>query len=437
METVMMEEVIFADDGPTFHSVMDAGLKNYENEFKLIHAENGKKAIDILGRQPISAVITDMIMPGINGVTLLKYLEHNFPELPCIVLSAYNTPKIKDQVSAKGYSFIEKPVQPQLLANTIKNTLAHSRKMFGLGKLSLSGIVQLIEYEKESCIVGVVLSNEEKGTLLFYQGELYDAYYGEIQGEEAAIQLVAFENKQITYRSLPLNKKLDRKIHLGVQSILLQGVQKRDEEGFEEADQKFDRANRLLDEGISLCKRFEIKKSRKKIEESIKLRPENPIAWLWLSRTLFSPKQIKYSLEKAYQYAPTNNVIIREIKKVRLTLNGEIEDIIHCPFCYAPGDSKMKRCSFCKGYIVVDSETLPDFGNSINRDVLTTTLWRFEELLASDMNNGRLLYYTVLCCLNLGEDKKAMRYVQSLKSISKNGDVYYRVADLLSALLLR
>lgn len=53
-------------------------------------AENGKAAIDIIHKEPVDAVITDIRMPVMDGVELMRYLRENAPSIYVVVLSGYS-----------------------------------------------------------------------------------------------------------------------------------------------------------------------------------------------------------------------------------------------------------------------------------------------------------------------------------------------------------
>ncbi|SFC87425.1 response regulator [Pseudoalteromonas denitrificans] len=58
-----------------------------EENYLVTQAENGKEAMNILTQQNIHLVITDILMPEMDGFELCKFLENNFPEISIIIIS--------------------------------------------------------------------------------------------------------------------------------------------------------------------------------------------------------------------------------------------------------------------------------------------------------------------------------------------------------------
>jgi len=87
-------------------------------------AENGIKAIDEIGKKVFDLVITDVKMPHLNGIDLLKYIRKEHPLLPVILITAYGT--IQDAVTVikeGAFDYIQKPFTAESLFNTLKRAL--------------------------------------------------------------------------------------------------------------------------------------------------------------------------------------------------------------------------------------------------------------------------------------------------------------------------
>lgn len=86
-----MKQILLIDDDAFFRA-MFSGLLNWnELGYSLLQAENGQEAIGLLhSHRDISLVFTDMSMPVLDGVELIRYVSEHCPGIHCVALSAYD-----------------------------------------------------------------------------------------------------------------------------------------------------------------------------------------------------------------------------------------------------------------------------------------------------------------------------------------------------------
>ena len=82
-----MKRVLFVDDEANVLDGLRALLRKHRNEWDMQFANGGEKALALLGEQSFDIVVTDLRMPKVDGLTLLKYLRANHPHTVRIVLS--------------------------------------------------------------------------------------------------------------------------------------------------------------------------------------------------------------------------------------------------------------------------------------------------------------------------------------------------------------
>jgi two-component system, cell cycle sensor histidine kinase and response regulator CckA len=96
--------------------------------YKVSTASNGEEAIFLVEEKKIQPdlIITDVIMPGINGILLANRLHHKFPELKVLYMSGYSDHvTLQRDIIEPGLPFIQKPFNINLLAETIRQLLAN------------------------------------------------------------------------------------------------------------------------------------------------------------------------------------------------------------------------------------------------------------------------------------------------------------------------
>jgi DNA-binding NtrC family response regulator len=115
--------ILVVDDEPQVADTL-RDLLEYEG-FKVETAENGRQALDRLtiGHQ-FDLVITDMKMPEMDGLELLKRVQKLRKNLPVIVLTAYATLKNGLQAIKEGvYDYVSKPFSVDLLISVVHQAL--------------------------------------------------------------------------------------------------------------------------------------------------------------------------------------------------------------------------------------------------------------------------------------------------------------------------
>ncbi|MCW5203144.1 sigma-54-dependent Fis family transcriptional regulator [Desulfobulbus sp. US4] len=97
----------------------------FENEgYEVSVAANAATALDVAVRDPFDVVITDIRMPGMNGLELLAELKQHFPDLPVIMITAYASPDDAVQAMRQGaFDYITKPFHVDELKNVIRTAV--------------------------------------------------------------------------------------------------------------------------------------------------------------------------------------------------------------------------------------------------------------------------------------------------------------------------
>jgi two-component system NtrC family response regulator len=87
---------------------------------------DGFQALDSLAREPFDLVLTDLKMPGMTGIELLKRVREDYPDVVVILITAFGTVESAvEAVKAGAYDYIVKPVNMDGLRLVIERALQH------------------------------------------------------------------------------------------------------------------------------------------------------------------------------------------------------------------------------------------------------------------------------------------------------------------------
>lgn len=117
-------KILIVDDDKTTRKLLSFYLKG--NGFEVVTAENGLDAIEKLGLDNINLVMTDLNMPYMDGIELVKTLkaDPNFLHIPIIMVTTEADAKEQERAFAAGANaYITKPVTAEVIAQKIKSIL--------------------------------------------------------------------------------------------------------------------------------------------------------------------------------------------------------------------------------------------------------------------------------------------------------------------------
>lgn len=108
-EKEVVNHVLFVDDEPNILSALRRGLA--QEKYKKFFAVNGQEALAIMEQHEVHILVTDMRMPGMSGLELLKIVSEKYPHVVKIVLSGYTQlPQVLATINQVNiYKFIPKP----------------------------------------------------------------------------------------------------------------------------------------------------------------------------------------------------------------------------------------------------------------------------------------------------------------------------------------
>src|SRR5438445_3961428 len=119
-------EILIAEDSLTQAAHLSSILQAHD--FRVIAARNGKEALEILRQKKPTLVITDVVMPEMDGYELCHHIraDERLADLPLILLTALSDPEdVFKGLECGADNFITKPYEPDHLVARIEYLLAY------------------------------------------------------------------------------------------------------------------------------------------------------------------------------------------------------------------------------------------------------------------------------------------------------------------------
>ena len=94
--------------------------------YQVFTAEDGPKALEIIKKERPGIVITDLVMPGMDGIELMKRAKEILPSIEVIIITAYaSIPTAITAMKEGAYDYIEKPFCPERAELLVKKLAEH------------------------------------------------------------------------------------------------------------------------------------------------------------------------------------------------------------------------------------------------------------------------------------------------------------------------
>ncbi len=89
---------------------------------------NGRDALKVMGQHPFDVVLLDLLMPGMDGMTVLRTIKEKWLESEVIIITGYPAVEsAKEAVMLGAYDYLAKPVGPDDVINAANGAILHKK----------------------------------------------------------------------------------------------------------------------------------------------------------------------------------------------------------------------------------------------------------------------------------------------------------------------
>jgi two-component system cell cycle sensor histidine kinase/response regulator CckA len=114
--------VLLVEDEPMVRSVAERALTRHG--YTVITADNGEDALEIIAKnEPIDLLISDVVMPGMDGPTMVREARQSRPDLKILFMSGYAEEQLRKSIDIENVNFLPKPFSVTELAEAARRAV--------------------------------------------------------------------------------------------------------------------------------------------------------------------------------------------------------------------------------------------------------------------------------------------------------------------------
>jgi len=189
-----LKKILIVDDEETLTWSMAKSLSKDREKYEVFIANNGREALNLLEKNKIDLVISDIRMPDINGLDLLVKIRKEYPQTKVIIMTAYGSSDVQKEANRRvSLYYVEKPFEISDIRKIIIDLIGKKKgfrgKIFGL---QLTDIIQMNCLSRLTTTL-IITRDGERGIIYLNEGEIVHAECGEHKGTEAFYKILSWQ----------------------------------------------------------------------------------------------------------------------------------------------------------------------------------------------------------------------------------------------------
>jgi two-component system chemotaxis response regulator CheY len=121
-----VKSVLIVEDSSTTRSMIRAAVEEAGEELNTVEASSGFEALKLLPRKDYALIVTDINMPGINGLELINFIrkDERYRHIPLVIVTTERSAEDRDRGLAMGAdAYVSKPFKEEELREVITRIL--------------------------------------------------------------------------------------------------------------------------------------------------------------------------------------------------------------------------------------------------------------------------------------------------------------------------
>jgi len=223
--------VLIVDDEVPLLKNLRGYLCSFGDQFRVVTATTAEDGLKILEEEDsLNVLLTDVKLPGIDGIELVRAAKASKPRLPVVVMSAFGNAALKRRAHAEGaLTFLEKPVDLDDLRRLLEEAAGPGNGWSGkVGGLDIFDVTQMLAMSGRSLAVRVIFA-KRSGKLAFQNGRLVHASTGELSGASAFFEMARWSGGTFEEVRRPRPDSLSHNIELPLPQLMIEAARRRDE----------------------------------------------------------------------------------------------------------------------------------------------------------------------------------------------------------------
>jgi DNA-binding NtrC family response regulator len=120
----MNPAILLVDDESAILAILRRLIHELAPNYDLVTVSDGAAALATIALRPVVLVMTDQLMPDMDGVSLAVAIKRVAPQCPVILMTGYATSEIQERAKAAGVDyFLAKPFPFDQLVSTVRSAL--------------------------------------------------------------------------------------------------------------------------------------------------------------------------------------------------------------------------------------------------------------------------------------------------------------------------
>jgi CheY-like chemotaxis protein len=230
-----MPRLLIVDDETALLQAITRSLAAKAGEFTAFTATSAEEALELLQRQPIDVLLTDVRLPGIDGIELVRRVLASHPAMKVVVMTALRSPDVQARALKGGaLRFIEKPFDFAQMIALLRETAGGGWSGSVTG-LDIFDLTQLLAMTERSRSVRVS-AGAKTGVLVLEDGQLTHATANGRSGPDAFYEMVGWEGGLFEDIAQADRAAYPRNVDVSTTHLMMEAARVRDEKRRVETD---------------------------------------------------------------------------------------------------------------------------------------------------------------------------------------------------------